>query len=202
MTLMALSTPHTARVGAILTRDTTASAVLDLVARMTVPDAWLVAGAVMGTVFNALTDRPSGYGITDWDIAYCDPSDLSKEGEITVARQTDALREQAGLHGVKLDVVNQARVHLWYEQWYGGACPAYLSTAEAVARYSAYCACVGARRPAPGAPVEVMAPHGLDDLLALRVCPNPVQAPRAVYEGKAARWRYVWPELLVDVSPP
>ena len=186
-----------ARLASILERDPSASAVLDLVARLGVPDAWLVAGAVMGTVFNALTDRPSGYGIADWDIAYCDPTDLSEEQEIDVAHRADTLRDGMALRSVKLEVVNQARVHRWYPLRFGRPCPAYRSTPQAVARYQAFCSCVGARRPEPGGSVEVTAPHGLGDLLALRVRANRVQAPRAIYEAKAERWRAAWPELTV-----
>lgn len=178
-----------ARVAGILASDSTASGVLDLVARLDAPDAWLVAGAVMGTVFNALTGRPSGYGITDWDVAYCDPSDLGEEQETALARHAEALRRQAGLDSVELEVINQARVHRWYAEQFGRSCPTYRSTAEAVARFQAFCSCVAARRLEPGGAVEVMAPHCLDDLLALCVRPNRVQAPREIYEAKAERWR-------------
>jgi hypothetical protein len=44
---------------------------------------------------------------------------------------------------------------------------------------------------------RVYAPHGLADVFNLVVRPNPVLAPRAVYETKAARWREQWPELTV-----
>jgi hypothetical protein len=35
------------------------------------------------------------------------------------------------------------------------------------------------------------------DLFAMVVRPNPVLAPREVYERKAARWSAGWPELTV-----
>ncbi|MET7436761.1 hypothetical protein ABZS63_03110, partial [Streptomyces sp. NPDC005568] len=35
------------------------------------------------------------------------------------------------------------------------------------------------------------------DALPLLVRPNPVLAPREVYETKTARWRREWPELTV-----
>ena len=44
---------------------------------------------------------------------------------------------------------------------------------------------------------RVYAPHGLSDVFGLVVRPNPVLAPRAVYEAKTARWRRQWPELTV-----
>ena len=38
---------------------------------------------------------------------------------------------------------------------------------------------------------------GFADLFALRTRPNPVLAPREVYEAKTARWQAQWPELEV-----
>ncbi|HEV7932190.1 MAG TPA: nucleotidyltransferase family protein [Actinomadura sp.] len=44
---------------------------------------------------------------------------------------------------------------------------------------------------------RVYAPHGLTDVFNLVVRPNPVLAPRSVYEAKTTRWRRQWPELTV-----
>ena len=48
---------------------------------------------------------------------------------------------------------------------------------------------------------EVYAPHGYDDLFNQRLRPNPVMAPRHVYERKAARWVCEWPGLSVEPWP-
>lgn len=47
------------------------------------------------------------------------------------------------------------------------------------------------------AALRIYAPHGLADVFNLVVRPNPVLAPRSVYETKAERWRAHWPELTV-----
>ncbi|UOX89421.1 nucleotidyltransferase family protein [Amycolatopsis sp. FBCC-B4732] len=44
------------------------------------------------------------------------------------------------------------------------------------------------------------APHGLDDLFAMVVRPNPVLAPCEAFERKAARWRSRWPEIVLMFS--
>jgi uncharacterized protein len=44
---------------------------------------------------------------------------------------------------------------------------------------------------------RVYAPHGLADVFNLVVRPNPVLAPRDVYEAKTRRWRRQWPTLTV-----
>jgi len=43
----------------------------------------------------------------------------------------------------------------------------------------------------------VYAPHGLADVFNLVVRPNPVLAPRHVYQAKTARWQQQWPSLTV-----
>lgn len=61
---------------------------------------------------------------------------------------------------------------------------------------SASTCCLGVRLERDGH-WRVYAPHGLADVFNLVVRPNPVLAPREVYETKTARWRQQWPELTV-----
>ena len=42
---------------------------------------------------------------------------------------------------------------------------------------------------------RVYAPHGLAEVFNLVARPNPVLAPRSVYEAKVSRWRRQWPAL-------
>ncbi|MER6802315.1 MULTISPECIES: nucleotidyltransferase family protein [Streptomyces] len=48
---------------------------------------------------------------------------------------------------------------------------------------------------------RVYAPHGLSDVFDLVVRPNPVLAPRDVYEAKAARRRGQWFEPTASDRP-
>jgi hypothetical protein len=87
-------------------------------------------------------------------------------------------------------------VHLWYEAKFGVPCRPFASSEEAIDAFPAVCSCVGVRLELDGS-WHFYAPHGLDDLFALVVRPNPVLAPRSVYELKAARWKRQWPELTL-----
>ena len=49
--------------------------------RLGLPDWRIVSGAIYNTVWNALSGRPSGYGIKDIDLFYFDDSDLSYAAE-------------------------------------------------------------------------------------------------------------------------
>ncbi|WMM75088.1 nucleotidyltransferase family protein [Rhodococcus pyridinivorans] len=60
------------------------------------------------------------------------------------------------------------------------------------------------RRPRPAGRhpgLRVYAPHGFDDLFGMVLRPNPVLAPRNVYEAKARRWQVEWPRLVVEPWP-
>ena len=75
-------------------------------------------------------------------------------------------------------------------------CPPHESTESAIDSFAATTCCVGIRSE-PDGRWRVYAPHGLADVFNLVVRPNPVLAPRHVYETKTARWREQWPELTV-----
>ena len=87
-------------------------------------------------------------------------------------------------------------MHLWYEQKFGVPCPPHASTEAAIDTFEATAACLGAGR-GPSGRWRIYAPYGLADMFNLVVRPNPVLAPRQVYQAKAARWRQQWPGLTV-----
>ena len=165
--------------------------VLDRARELRLPDWYLTAGCVVQTVWNVLTGRAPGHAIDDYDLFYHDPADLGWDAEDRVIRAARGLWPD-----VDVQVRNEARVHLWYEAKFGTPCAPFATTEDAIAAFPAVSSCVGVRLE-PDGRWHVHAPHGLADLFGLVVRPNPVLAPRAVYEAKAARWRREWPELTV-----
>lgn len=106
------------------------------------PDGWLVAGAVAQTIWNVALGRPADAGIKDADIVYFDPDDLSRCGEL---KEENRLRSRFARLGLKLDVKNEARVHLWYEEKFGYPIPPYRSTAAAIATFPTTATSIGVR---------------------------------------------------------
>ncbi len=152
------------------------------------PDEWVGAGAVFQGVWNLMSGEACDAHIKDLDVLYFDASDLSAQAEAARAR-----REAPG--GLELDVVNVARVHLWYEEVFGSAIPQYESVAHSVATWPTQCSAFAVRRGEEGG-IEVIAPFGFHDLFAGWIRPNKVQISREVYEAKVARWTATWPWLL------
>ncbi|HXW44021.1 MAG TPA: nucleotidyltransferase family protein [Streptosporangiaceae bacterium] len=181
-----------ARLRAALRRNRTLTDVLRRAAGMRLPGWYLVAGCLYQTVWNVVTGQPPEAGILDYDLAYFDDSDLSYEAEDAVIR---AGEQVFGGLPAPVQIRNQARVHLWYEPKYGLPCLPHPSTEAAIDSFEATTACLGVRLE-QGGRWRVYAPYGLSDVFNLVVRPNPVLAPRHVYEAKVARWQRQWPGLI------
>jgi uncharacterized protein len=167
--------------------------VLSRAAGLGLPGWYLIAGCLYQTVWNVVSSQPPEAGILDYDLGYFDASDLSWEAEDAVIQ---AGREIFGGLPAPVQIRNQARVHLWYEEKFGVPCPPHESIEAAIDTFEATTACLGVRNH-NGRRWRVYAPHGLADVFNLVARPNPVLAPRHVYEAKTARWRQQWPGLTV-----
>ena len=97
------------------------------------PDSWLVAGCIAQTIWNLRCGRPAELGLKDVDLIYFDDHDLSFDAEASHERR---LRDLFRRFPLKLDVKNEARVHLWYEERFGYAIEPYLSSADAIATFA------------------------------------------------------------------
>ena len=167
-------------------------AIADELFRQALPDAWIVSGCLVQTVWNVLTARPVDYGIDDYDIFYFNP-DTSWQAEDAVIR---GLRDSLARLGVKIEVRNQARVHLWYQEKHGLPYPALRCSTQGIDRFLTTTTQVGIRRNQNGH--DVYAPNGFEDIAAMIVRPNPGPNFSAdLFAAKAARWKTLWPEITV-----
>ena len=164
--------------------------ILERFEEIALPDSWLVAGGIAQTVWNLSCGQPAERGLKDVDLIYFDAADLSFEAEASHERR---VRELFRRLPVKLDVKNEARVHLWYEERFGYAIEPYLSSAGAIATFPTTATAVGVRWRRGN--WECCTPFGLYDLFSLVVRPNKKQITRAIYEAKVDRWRPIWPGL-------
>ncbi|MGW7422402.1 nucleotidyltransferase family protein [Streptomyces sp. NPDC054813] len=176
-----------------LFRNEVLTEILARIATLGLPGWYVTAGCLFQTVWNVVTDRPPTRGIKDYDVFYFDAGDLSWEAQDAAIK---AGREVFSGLPAEVEIRNEARAHLWYEDKFGVACPPYESTEAAIDSFAATTCCLGVRAEADNK-WRVYAPHGLSDVFNLIVRPNPVLAPRSVYEAKAAWRREQWPELTV-----
>ncbi len=158
--------------------------------QLALPDCWLSGSAIAQARWNEAFGLPATHGIADVDLVYFDASDLSEKAEdehaVRIARIFPDMP-------VRIDLKNQARVHLWYEARFDYAIEPYRSAAQAIATFPTTSAAIGVRPSASG--IDMIAPFGLADLLAPVVRPNRAQITQAIYETKLARWKSLWPDL-------
>ncbi len=177
---------------ALALRNPVNAAIVDELFRLALPDAWLVSGCLVQTVWNGLTHRALNYGINDYDVFYFD-SDTSWAAEDAVIRQ---LQNAFAALGITVEARNQARVHLWYPQKHRLPYPPLRCSTEGIDRFLTRNTKVGIRRTQDG--YDVYAPDGFDDIAGMVVSPNPgPNFSLASYAVKAARWKQLWPELTV-----
>jgi hypothetical protein len=161
---------------------------------LNLPQWRLVAGCIYQTVWNELTERPQGTGINDYDLIYFDGTDLSEEAEsATEQRVRDALPNLPA----PVEVRNQARVHLWFEDYFRIAYPPLKSSEEAIARYASATHAVGVRLMPEDDRLDVFAPFGLGDIFSMVIRPNYALPNKATHDRKAERAKAVWPELTI-----
>jgi hypothetical protein len=177
---------------ALALRNPVNQTIADELFRLALPDAWIVAGCLVQTAWNVVTERAVDYGINDYDIFYFD-SDTSWQAEDAVIRQ---VQDRLAKLGVRIEVRNQARVHLWYPQKHGLPYPALHCSTQGIDRFLTRNTKIGIRLTQAGH--DVYAPDGFDDIADMIVRPNPgPNFSAANYEAKAARWKMLWPELTV-----
>jgi uncharacterized protein len=166
---------------------------LESARKVDLPQWRVVAGCIYQTIWNALTGRPPGTGINDYDLIYFDDTDLSQGREAATEK---LVRSYLPGFPVPVEVCNQARVHLWFEDYFAITYPPLPSADEALTRYASTTHAVGVRLTQDDR-LDIFAPFGLDDIFAMIVRPNYVLPNKATHEKKAARAKALWPELTV-----
>ena len=178
--------------------DPIAEAILQRTGPLGLPDWALAAGAIYQNVWNALTGRPAGYGIKDYDLAYFDGSDVSFEAEDAVIRRCEAAFADLPK---PVEVRNQARVHVWFEARFGYAKTPYTATRDGIANYASPAHMAGLRRDAGGGHA-LIAPRGLEAMFEMVMAPTTPEAWTPDFVEKTKRLQALWPEVTVKTEPP
>lgn len=168
--------------------------VLTTVRSLDLPDWRVFSGAVYQTVWNALTERDADHGIKDYDVGYFDP-DTGWDAEDAYIRRVAAAFEPPLRD--KVEVRNQARVHLWFEAKFGEPYAPLARTDEALTRFVCPAFCVGVRLEADDT-LTISAPYGLQDIFTMRLRKNPTRnISDAAFDRVTASAKARWPELEI-----
>ncbi|WP_315860857.1 nucleotidyltransferase family protein [Rhizobium leguminosarum] len=163
---------------------------LEVLPDLELPQGTLTAGCLFQTVWNLKSGNEPDWAIKDYDVFYFDANDLSWEAEDAVIQKA---REMLGDLADKVEIRNQARVHLWYPQKFGSACPQLARVEDGIDRYLIACTQFGISI-GRGA---VYAPDGFHDMWkgTLRINPNNPQTD--LFARKCREYRTRWPWLSV-----
>jgi len=182
-----------ARLAEIVRADPGLMQVLTTVRGLELNDWRVFSGAVYQSAWNAVTGRPPGYGVRDYDLGYFDP-DTSWDAEDAVIQRAAAAFEPPFRDMV--EVRNQARVHLWFEGKFGEPYEALTETDEALARFVAPAFAVGVRLDEDDT-ISIAAPFGLEDVFSLTIRPNPHRPLARGWDRAVVNARSRWPELTI-----
>jgi hypothetical protein len=187
-------TDDEARFRALVITNPTIAALIDRLPALDLSDCWITAGAVMQSAWNAIEGHPPDYGIRDYDVFYFDP-DLSWEAEDrAIRRAADAFRDV----DANIEVRNQARVHLWFDDRNGtDGYPRLTSARHGIDVFLETPSMLGIH-PTGGGAFEVYAPRGYGDLFGFVHRRNPDSVgPEAHYVEKSTRRKALYPRLTV-----
>ena len=156
-------------------------------------DYYIGAGCLAQTIWNYLSGFPLNHGIQDVDFVYYNNKDMSFNEEDKVVNKVHKLYKNIP---IKIDVKNQARVHLWYEKHFGYTIKPYPSLEAAINTWPTTPTALGARRDSNGKWI-VYAPFGLNDLFGKIVRANKAQITKEIYEKKVIKWSAIWIDLKI-----
>ncbi|GAA3505593.1 hypothetical protein GCM10019016_127060 [Streptomyces prasinosporus] len=126
----------------VLSRNEILTDVMTRAATLELPGWYVTAGRLFQTVWNVATGRPPTSGIKDYDVFYFDSTGLFWEAEDAVIK---AGQEVFADLMAEVEICNEARVHLWYEQKFGVPCPPHDPTESASDCFTATTCCLGVR---------------------------------------------------------
>jgi hypothetical protein len=153
---------------------------------------YLSAGCIHQTVWNYLTGRDLEKNIKDYDLIYYDPRDLTKESEKKEASRINKLFSHLD---IEIEVINEARVHLWPKNKLGKKIEQYKSCEESIDTWLTTVTTIGVTK--RKGKIVVYSTYGLEDTFNITVRPNKAFNDRGYYEKKVNKWKENWPNLKI-----
>lgn len=166
--------------------------IMSRLAELEVRQAHLVAGSLCQTFWNLRAGLPAGQGINDYDIVYFDDDTSYEAEDRVITRARHLFSDVTG----NIEVKNQARVPIWYEQKFGAPYPPTPDVRGAIDRYPFPASSLGLYLDDSGE-VALYAPFTLDDVYDGIIRCNPALNSKDRYEIKAQTYKDRWPDLTV-----
>lgn len=125
----------------------------------------------------------------DIDLVYLDKENISEEKDYLLSDK------MSGTLGLRWEIKNQAHMHLRHDH------QPYKSTAEGISHWVETATCVAVTL--KNGELEIIAPHGIDDLVNLIVRPSPTRTDNLdLFYNRIEdkQWLLKWPKLKVIID--
>ncbi len=159
---------------------------LKTVSKLEIDNCWIGAGLIRNAIWDHLHHLPVVLQPTsDIDVIYFDPQETDVKSEKQIE---DRLFKMAP--DFPWSVRNQARMHLRNND------PHYTSISDALFHWPETATAIAARL--NNNQIEILAPHGVEDLLNLKIRPSPAFSHKMEIYNKRQRsknWTQRWPKL-------
>jgi len=164
--------------------------VLAVLDKLKLPDCYLTAGCLFQPIWNRRSGLHDLWGVKDFDVFYFD-SDVSWDAENKVIERAGRF---LGPLAHRVEIRNQARVHLWYEQKFGSPISSLTCSRDGIDQFLISCTCVGIEVSSR----KLYAPYGLEDLRKGNLEMNGVNPKPDLFRKKALDYQSRWPWLTIN----
>ena len=135
--------------------------ILDFIHSLCLPNYYIADGSVFQTIWNYLDRNPLNYGIKDIDVIYFNKDDLSIETDIKYCDLINKFCINNG-YNYKIDVSNEARMHIWKKEMFYMNVEQYLNLEDAINYWIVTIHAIEITKDSDN--LKIYAPYGLSDI--------------------------------------
>ncbi|WP_075618541.1 nucleotidyltransferase family protein [Paenisporosarcina indica] len=159
--------------------------VLEHAQSLSLPDWWICAGFVRSKVWDTLHGFEERTKLPDVDVIYFESNLLDEE--IEKQYENELNRRDAT---IPWSVKNQARMHKVNQV------ASYQSSTDGISKFPETATAIGIKLDEKG-DLRVIAPYGVEDLIAMKICPTPYFKESQIFQDRLLKkkWSTIWPKL-------
>ncbi len=172
----------------VISKDKWMMGVIQLAAKLELPDWWICAGFIRAKVWDELHGFSEKTLLPDVDVIYFDSKQLDKQNEKLFEKELNKLDAT-----IPWSVKNQARMHTLNQV------EPYTSSMDGMSKFPETATAIGITLDEKGE-LHLCAPYGVEDLITMRIRPTPYFEGSQIYYDrvKLKKWSTTWPKVTVD----
>lgn len=172
----------------VISKDKWMMGVIELAAKLELPDWWICAGFIRAKVWDELHGISEKTVIPDVDVIYFDSKHLDEQNEELYEKTLNTLDPT-----IPWSVKNQARMHTLNE-----VAP-YTSSIDGMSKFPETVTAIGITLDERGG-LRLCAPYGVEDLIMMKIRPTPSFKESQIYRERVnqKKWSATWGKVTVE----